>query len=60
VSEIVDPTPIAEERIAAELGTLRDELANATDPKQRKRIERAIRRREEQIRREVVGSPAQW
>jgi len=60
VSEIIDPTPIAEERIAAELAPLREELANATDPKERKRILRAIRRRAVQIRREVLGSPAHW
>jgi hypothetical protein len=60
VSEIVDPTPIVEERIAAELAPLREELSNATEPKELKRIQRAIRRREEQIRREVLGSPAHW
>ena len=60
VSEIVDPTSIVDERIAAELGPLREELSNATDPKERKRIQRAIRRGEEQIRREVLGSPAHW
>ncbi len=56
----MDPTPIAEERIADELAPLREDLANATEPRERKRILRAIRRREEQIRREVLGSPAHW
>jgi hypothetical protein len=60
VSEIVDRTPIAEERIESELAPLREELANATEPKQRKRLQRAIRRREEQIRREVLGARAHW
>jgi hypothetical protein len=60
VSEIVDPSPIADERIAAELAPLREELRQATDAKDRKRIERAIRRRERQIRREVLGARAHW
>jgi len=58
VSEIVDPTPIIEERIATEVGPLREELLAATEPKQRKRREREIRRREERIRRQVLG--AHW
>jgi len=58
VSEIVDPTPIVEERIASEVGPLRDELRAATEPKQRKRLEREIRRREERIRRQVLR--AHW
>jgi len=60
VSEVVDPTPIVEERIAVELAPLPEELTNAANPKERKRIERAIRRREELIRRQVLGSPAHW
>jgi hypothetical protein len=60
VSEIVDPTPIVEERIAAELGPLREKLNKATDPKERKRLQRSLRRQEERIRREVLGSPAHW
>jgi len=60
VSGIVDPTPIVEERIATELRPLREELRNATEAKDRKRIQRAIRRQEERIRREVLGSPANW
>jgi hypothetical protein len=60
VSEIVDPTPIADERIAAELGPLREELSKAMDPKQRKRLQRTLRRQEARIRREVLGSPARW
>jgi hypothetical protein len=60
VSEIVDPTPIVEERIAAEVGPLRAELSNAAEPKERKRIQREIRRREKRIRREVLGARAHW
>jgi hypothetical protein len=58
VSDIVDPTPIIEERIAAEVGPLREELLAATEPKQRKRLEREIRRSEERIHRQVRG--AHW
>ncbi len=60
VSEIVDPTPIADERIAVELAPLREALRSATDPKDRKRIERSIQRQEAQIRREVLGARAHW
>ena len=60
VGEIVDPAPIADERIAAELAPLREELRHATDPKDRKRIERLIRRQEAKIRREVLGVRAHW
>jgi len=60
MSEIVDPTPIANERIAVELAPLRDELRKATEPKERKRIERMIHRREARIRRDVLGSTARW
>jgi len=60
VSEIVDPTPIVEERIAAELGPLRDDLSNATESRERKRIQREMRRQEKRIRREVLGPRALW
>jgi hypothetical protein len=60
VSEIVDPTPIVEERIAAELGPLREELSDATESKERKRIQREMRRQEKRIRREVLGRRALW
>jgi hypothetical protein len=62
--EILDPQPKVEERLAAELTPLHEALANATDAKKRKRIERAIRRREQRVRREVrrdvLSSPYMW
>jgi len=58
--EIVDPTPIVEERIAAEVGPLRKELTNATEPKERKEIQHEIRRQERKIRHEVLGARAHW
>jgi hypothetical protein len=60
VSDIVDPTPIVEERIAAELGPLREELSNATESKERKRIQRELRRKERRIRRAALGPRALW
>jgi len=54
MSNIVDPTPFVQERIAADLAPLREELANATEPRERKRILRAIRRQAKQIRRDVL------
>ena len=60
MSDIVDPTPIVEERIAAELGPLREELSNATESKECKRIQREMRRREKRIRREVPSQRALW
>jgi hypothetical protein len=60
VSEIVDPTPIFEERLAAEVGPLREELHAATDPKQQKRLQRQIRKREANIQRPVLRSRAHW
>jgi hypothetical protein len=58
--DIVDPTPIIEERIAAEVGPLREQLANTTDPKERKKLESEIRAREQKIRLAVLGSRALW
>jgi len=60
VSKIVDPIPIIEEQIAAEVGSLHEEWLSVLEPKQRKRLEREIGRREEQIRRQVLGAQANW
>ena len=54
MSNIVDQTPFVQERIAADLAPLREELANSTEPRERKRILRAIRRQAKQIRRDVL------
>jgi hypothetical protein len=58
--DIVDPTPIIEERIEGEVGPLREQLNKTTDPKEREALERDIRRRERDIRRAILGSRAHW
>jgi hypothetical protein len=60
VTAFVDPTPLIEERIAAEVGPLREALNQTTDPKDRKRLEREIRRRGRQVRMTIVFAPASW
>lgn len=60
MTDIVDPTPMIEEQIAAQVGPLRAELAKTTDSKERKRLQREIRRRESEIRRSILGNRALW
>jgi hypothetical protein len=60
LTAFVDPTPLIEERIAAEVGPLRTALNQTTDPKDRKRLEREIRRRGRQVRMTIVLAPAAW
>jgi hypothetical protein len=60
VTAFVDPTPLIEERIATEVGSLREALNQTTDPKDRKRLEREIRRRGRQVRMTIVLAPASW
>jgi hypothetical protein len=60
VAEFVDPTPPIEERIAPEVGSLREVLTQTTDPRDRKRLERELRRPARQIRLSIIIAPASW
>jgi hypothetical protein len=60
VAGIVDPGPLIEERIAAEVGPLREALNQTTDPRTRKRLEREIRRRSRRVRLSFLVAPEAW
>jgi hypothetical protein len=60
VTAFVDPMPLIDERIAAEVGPLREALSQTADPKVRKRLEREIRRRGRQVRTTIILAPASW
>jgi hypothetical protein len=56
VFAFVDPTPLIGERIAAEIGPLVEALSQTTDVRERRRLEREIRRRA-QVVRESLSNP---
>jgi hypothetical protein len=60
VSEFIDPTPLIEERIAAEVGPLREALSHTLDRNGRRRLKREIRRRERRIRLSFLVAPERW
>jgi hypothetical protein len=60
MAEFIDPTPLIDERIAAEVAPLREALSHTTDPRHRIRLERRIRRREHRVRLAVLSAPASW
>jgi hypothetical protein len=60
VTAVVDPTPLIEERIAAEAGLLREALSQTSDQKDRKRLEREIRRRRHKVRMSIILAAASW
>jgi hypothetical protein len=56
VFAFVDPTPLIDERIAAEIGPLVEALSHATDVRERRRLMREIRRRAHVVR-ESLSNP---
>ena len=58
VTVFVDPTPLIEERIAAEIGLLGEALSQTSDQKDRKHLEREIRRRRHKVRMSIILAAA--
>jgi hypothetical protein len=56
VFAFVDPAPLMGARIASEIAPLVEELSHTTDVRERRRLQREIRRRARDVR-ESLGNP---
>jgi hypothetical protein len=60
VFAFVDPTPLIGERIAAEIGPLVEALSQTTDVRERRPLEREIRRRADGVRESLCNPFICW
>jgi hypothetical protein len=60
VFAFVDPTPLIDERIAADIGPLVEALSHATEERERRRIMREIRRRAHVVRESLCNPFICW
>jgi hypothetical protein len=60
VFAFVEPTPLIEERIAAEIGPLPETLSQTTDVWERWRLKREIRRRADDVRESLCNPFICW